>query len=108
MLCLADRNFLGYQLWQQARSTGADLLWRAKQSSPFDALETYEDGYYLSFFSHPEVRRRGKAGQEVPVIDYQTQRPKPPSRSIGLSHRFWIHNKLRPINWRLCMVSAGN
>jgi Transposase DDE domain len=24
MLCLADRNFLGYPLWQQARSTGAD------------------------------------------------------------------------------------
>ena len=22
----------GYQLWQQARSTGADLLWRAKKS----------------------------------------------------------------------------
>ncbi len=83
MLCLADRNFLGYQLLQQARSTGADLLWRAKQSSPFDALETYEDGYYLSYlFSHPEVRRRGKAGQEVPVIDYQL---KGPSRRDVLS-----------------------
>ena len=29
MLCLADRNFLGYQLWRQARQTGAQLLWRA-------------------------------------------------------------------------------
>jgi hypothetical protein len=72
MLCLADRNFLGYELWQQARSTGADLLWRAKKSSRFDVLESFEDGSYRSYlFSHPELRRRGKAGQEVRVIDYQ-------------------------------------
>jgi hypothetical protein len=72
MLCLADRNFLGYQLWQQARSSGADLLWRAKKSSRFDVLESFEDGSYRSYlFSHPELRRRGKAGQEVRVIDYQ-------------------------------------
>ncbi len=72
MLCLADRNFLGYELWQQARSTGADLLWRAKKSSRFDVLESFEDGSYRSYlFSHPALRRRGKAGQEVRVIDYQ-------------------------------------
>jgi Insertion element 4 transposase N-terminal/Transposase DDE domain len=71
MLCLADRNFLGYELWQQARSTGADLLWRAKKSSRFDILESFEDGSYRSYlFSHPELRRRGQAGQEVRVIDY--------------------------------------
>jgi len=72
MLCLADRNFLGYQFWQQARSTGADLLWRAKKSSRFDVLESFEDGSYRSYlFAHPELRRRHKAGQEVRVIDYE-------------------------------------
>ncbi|MBV8414629.1 MAG: IS4 family transposase [Verrucomicrobia bacterium] len=72
MLCLADRNFLGYEFWQQARSTGADLLWRAKKSSRFDVLESFEDGSYRSYlFSHPELRRRHKAGQEVRVIDYE-------------------------------------
>ena len=30
MLCLADRYFFGYALWQRAASTGADLLWRVK------------------------------------------------------------------------------
>ncbi|MFD9226014.1 IS4 family transposase [Streptomyces sp. NPDC060064] len=30
MLLLADRNFDGYELWGQARDTGAHLLWRAK------------------------------------------------------------------------------
>jgi IS4 transposase len=72
MLCLADRKFLAYELWQQARGTGADLLWRAKKSSRFDVLESFEDGSYRSYlFSHPELRRRGKAGQEVRVVDYQ-------------------------------------
>jgi hypothetical protein len=32
MLCLADRNFFGYELWKQARATGADLLWRVKKN----------------------------------------------------------------------------
>src|SRR5438876_3666469 len=27
MLCLADRQFFGFQLWNLARQTGADLLW---------------------------------------------------------------------------------
>src|SRR5712691_6617698 len=30
MLCLADRNFLCYPLWEQAVATGAKLVWRAK------------------------------------------------------------------------------
>src|SRR5207249_4719319 len=30
MLCLGDRNFLGYELWKEAKASGADLLWRAR------------------------------------------------------------------------------
>jgi hypothetical protein len=32
MLCLADRQFLGFALWRQARDTGAELLWRIKKN----------------------------------------------------------------------------
>jgi hypothetical protein len=32
MLCMADRLFLGYELWRQCADTGAQLLWRAKTS----------------------------------------------------------------------------
>ena len=32
MLLLADRNFYGYELWNAAAATGADLLWRVKAS----------------------------------------------------------------------------
>ena len=31
MLCLADRQFFGHALWQEAAATGADLLWRVKR-----------------------------------------------------------------------------
>ena len=30
MLCLADRYFFGFALWEQARATGAELLWRVQ------------------------------------------------------------------------------
>ncbi len=32
MLCLADRQFFGFELWKMARTTGADLLWRIKKN----------------------------------------------------------------------------
>jgi hypothetical protein len=32
MICLADRNFFGLELWQMAQATGADLLWRMKKN----------------------------------------------------------------------------
>src|SRR5918997_4468322 len=34
MLCLADRQFFGYALWQAAAGTGADLLWRGGGNPP--------------------------------------------------------------------------
>ena len=32
MLCLTDRSFFGYRMWDVACSTGADLLWRLKNN----------------------------------------------------------------------------
>ena len=48
MLCLADRNFLGYPLWRQARETGAQLLGRAKKQLRLEGLERCDDGSYRS------------------------------------------------------------
>lgn len=47
MLCLADRGFFGYELWNQAVATGAELLWRVKGSLQLGALERLPDGSYL-------------------------------------------------------------
>src|SRR5674476_559157 len=32
MLCLADRGFYSFKAWENARGTGADLLWRVKDN----------------------------------------------------------------------------
>jgi hypothetical protein len=60
MLCLADRNFLGYGLWQQARASGADLLWRGKKHLRLARDEGLPDGSYLSHIYPSERDRRKK------------------------------------------------
>ena len=58
MLLLADRNFPGYELWGQARGSGADLLWRAKSSHRFTPTRTLPDGSYLSLMPSRKERYR--------------------------------------------------
>jgi hypothetical protein len=48
MLCLADRGFFSYDLWQRARARGADLLWRLKKDLRFPVEQVLPDGSYLS------------------------------------------------------------
>ena len=72
MLCLADRNFLGYQLWRQARATGAELLWRGKKHLRLEPHRRLADGSYLSFVYPSEKDWRHKThGIEVRVIEYE-------------------------------------
>src|SRR3982751_4055068 len=47
MLCLADRFFPSYQLWQTAAQTGADLLWRVRQNARLEVDRRLSDGSYL-------------------------------------------------------------
>lgn len=71
MLCLADRNFFGFALWQQARAGGAELLWRAKSNLVLPCVRRLPDGSYLSTI-YPSVadRRRDTRGVTVRVIQY--------------------------------------
>jgi len=74
MLCLADRYFLGYALWQQARATGADLLWRGKTNLRFPCDKRLEDGSYLGrLYPSERDRRRNTNAVTVRVIDYQLE-----------------------------------
>ena len=74
MLCLADRQFFGYELWKQARATGADLLWRVKKNMRLACEERLPDGSYLSRIYPSERDWRHKAnGIVVRVIDYQLE-----------------------------------
>ena len=72
MLCLADRNFFGFDIWGQARDIGADLLWRIKKNLRLACEERLPDGSYLSRIYACEKDRRHKTnGVKVRVIDYR-------------------------------------
>ena len=71
ILCLADRFFPSYKLWQAAARTGADLLWRTRQNARLDVEQRLPDGSYLSHVYPSEKDRRRKTnGVQVRVIDY--------------------------------------
>ncbi|MDQ2945717.1 MAG: IS4 family transposase [Acidobacteriota bacterium] len=72
MLCLADRNFFGFQMWTQAVASGADLLWRVKKNMRLACEKRLPDGSYLSRIFPSERDWRHKTnGIVVRVIDYQ-------------------------------------
>lgn len=74
MLCLADRNFFGFELWQLARGTGADLLWRMKKNMRMSSEKRLPDGSYLSHVYPSERDWRHKTnGQPLRVIDYRLE-----------------------------------
>jgi hypothetical protein len=74
MLCLADRFFPSYKLWQTAARTGADLLWRTRQNARLDLDQRLVDGSYLSrIYASTADRRNQRKGIVVRVIDYRLQ-----------------------------------
>ena len=71
MLCLADRNFFGFELWRKARASGADLLWRVKKNLRLPCEKRLPDGSYLSMIYRSDKDRRQSAnGIRVRVIEY--------------------------------------
>jgi hypothetical protein len=74
MLCLADRQFFGYVLWQAATATGADLLWRVKHNLRLPRETRLADGSYLTTIYHSEKDRRHRAnGVQVRVVEYRLE-----------------------------------
>jgi hypothetical protein len=72
MLCLADRQFFGFELWNLARDSGADLLWRIKKNMRLPREQQLPDGSYLSrIYPSQQDRRRKTNGVKVRVIDYR-------------------------------------
>jgi hypothetical protein len=72
MLCLADRLFYGYHLWNLACATGADLLWRVKKNMRLPCEQRLPDGSYLSrIYPTPNDQRRGRHGVRVRVVEYK-------------------------------------
>jgi len=74
MLCLADRSFFSYPLWNQARDSGADLLWRGRKNLILACEQRLPDGSYLSRI-YPSQRERRQRSQAVVVrvIEYRLE-----------------------------------
>jgi Insertion element 4 transposase N-terminal/Transposase DDE domain len=74
MLCLADRQFFGFELWQQALATGAALLWRIKKNARLPCEKRLADGSYLSrIYPSEKDRRHQTKGLVVRVIEYRLE-----------------------------------
>ena len=78
MLLLADRNFYGFDLWQRARGTGADLLWRTKANLILPVDERLADGSYLSHLHQVVNNKRRPTDVAVRVVDYGLDDPGRP------------------------------
>lgn len=83
MLCLADRGFNGFEHWEQAHATGAQLLWRCGVTRNLPVEQMLSDGSYLSTIrptgvSTAEAKARAIS---VRVIDYTL--PNMPSTVDG-------------------------
>jgi hypothetical protein len=68
MLCIADRLFYGFKLWQIAMDTGADLLWRVKDDLKLPREKELPDGSYLSRVYDSRKDKHKKRGTVVRVI----------------------------------------
>lgn len=83
-LLLADRKFFSWELWREAASTGAQLVWQAGPSCALPVIDVLRDGTYLSRLGPPA----GTSGEpvRVRVIDYEVTAPgEPPAlRSLTL------------------------
>jgi hypothetical protein len=74
MLCLADRQFFGHALWQEAAATGADPLWRVKRNLRLPRETVLGDGSYLTTIYPSEKNRRHRAeGVRVRVVEHRLE-----------------------------------
>jgi len=76
MLCLADRGFCSYELWNDARKSGAELLWRARKDLRLPIEQCLPDGSYLSQLYGPKDRE----SVQVRVVEYRLEGAKDPQK----------------------------
>jgi Transposase DDE domain/Insertion element 4 transposase N-terminal len=77
LLVIWDRNFCGYDLWQQLRGRGAQVLLRAKAGLVLRPTEPLADGSYLAkIYPRSYHRDKDRHGVVVRVIRYTLDDPQ--------------------------------
>jgi hypothetical protein len=76
MLCLADRGFYSFERFQNARKTGAQLLWRVTTHMLLPREEQLADGSYLTRIYKTQTNQRARRdGERVRVVEYRLDDP---------------------------------
>ena len=70
MLALADRGFYSFKAWENARGSGADLLWRVKDNLILEPVKDLPDGSFLADVFDSVADRRRRHPSRVRVISY--------------------------------------
>ena len=74
MLCLADRSFFGYKMWNRACATGSDLVLRIKKNQALRPERRVDDGSYPSgVHASQRDRWRGVGGVPVRVAEHRLE-----------------------------------
>jgi len=73
MLLLADRGFLSYDLWNESKATGADLVWRVSASWGLPVETMLDDGSWISRIQPPRARRKKEPDVRVRVVAYKLE-----------------------------------
>ena len=95
MLCLADRLFYSYAMWNQAVTTGADLLWRVPSYITLPRIKVLPDRSYLS-----EIRPAQQGTKE--------QRSKPPVRVRVIEFTTRVEDKVEKYRLITTILSRRN
>jgi hypothetical protein len=78
MLCLADRGFYSFSLWNRVRATGAELVWRMKSNQRLPVLERFPDGSWRTEVFGSDDRKRSD-GVTARAIEYTLDDPGRPA-----------------------------
>ncbi len=93
MLCLADRGFYSFEAWENACSTGADLLWRVKDNLILEPVEDLPDGSWLAEVFHSTADRRRQHPLRVRVVSYTIEDGRDPTGPFRLITTLLDHRK---------------
>ena len=93
MLCLADRGFYGFTAWENARGTGADLLWRVKDNLKLEPVQDLPDGSWLADVFHSVADKRRLRPVRVRVVSYAVDDGRDPTGPYQLITTLLDHDQ---------------